>query len=74
MLQSKEWRNNNISSEISLSGVWGRVGYTETLSLPCGGREAIFERPLVQVHQTQVKEEENDEESIPVERLFAKDP
>lgn len=41
----------------------GRV-YVELITFSRGGREAIFERPSAQVHQTQVKEEENNEESI----------
>lgn len=40
------------------------MGCAVALPLPWGGREPIFARPLTQVHQTQVKKEENNKESI----------
>lgn len=46
-----------------------RVKCTQILSLPCGGREVVFERPSAQVHQTQVQQqEENKKESIRINK------
>lgn len=36
----------------------------QTLPLPQDGREVVSKRPYVQVHQTQIKEEENNEKNI----------
>lgn len=40
----------------------------QTLSLSHGNREAVFEGPLAQLHQIQVNEKENNEESIIVNK------
>lgn len=61
LLRITQPTDNNKPCEIPLSGVWGGRIYIN-LTTTHGGREVVFERSLGQVHHTQVKEEENNEE------------